>query len=74
MKTKYYGIVKPSVHWLDQNPGKSVAELVGEALDNIDALLFAAGMPVPTAQSAASPDAATSASLDTESSAGGEHD
>ena len=59
MKTKNYGIEKPSVHWQDQNPGKSVAELVAEALDNIDAALLAAGVPVP-AQSAAPEAEATS--------------
>lgn len=41
--TASYGIYKPGVHWVDENPGQGAAEMVSQALDNLDAALSGGG-------------------------------
>lgn len=54
--TTNYGIYKPGVHWVDENPGQGAAEMVSQALDNVDGALSGGGrlktvsIPVSSAQ------------------------
>jgi hypothetical protein len=41
--TTNYKICKPGSRWLDNNPGCGVAEIVAEALDNVDAAFSSGG-------------------------------
>jgi hypothetical protein len=41
--TTNYGIEKPGLHWLDENPGQGSAAMVSQALDNIDAAFSSGG-------------------------------
>lgn len=41
-QTTHYGIPKPAETWSELHPGKGAEELVAQALDDVDAAIFAA--------------------------------